>query len=174
MDPFSILGIPPQFALDLTDVEKRVRDLSRTLHPDRYVGRPASERRMALNRAIEVNEAWRAVRDPVTRAEALLRRGGLDVNETSAPATRPEFLMEMMELREALSDARGARDTAALAKLSSSMQEREEAILALLSERFGAASQSPDDLEQCVAPLAQLRYVRRFLDEASAAEDDLT
>ena len=59
MDPFETLGVEPRFDLDLTALEKRHRELSGALHPDRYTGRPASERRMALDRAIKVNEAWR-------------------------------------------------------------------------------------------------------------------
>ncbi len=174
MDPFAVLGIPPRFDLQLGDVEKRYRDLSKTLHPDRYVGRPAGERRMALNKAIEVNEAWRAVRDPIARAEALLRRGGVDIDEASAPTTRPDFLMEMMELREALAEAREKRDAAALARLTQDVQQREEAILSQLTAQFDAAADDTGQLDRCVVPLSQLRFVRRFLEEASAAEEDLT
>ncbi len=68
MDPFATLGIDPAFNIDLAAVEQRHRDLSRALHPDKFSGAPAAERRLALNRAIEVNEAWRAVRDPIRRA----------------------------------------------------------------------------------------------------------
>jgi molecular chaperone HscB len=174
MDPFTTLGIEPRFDLDMGDVEKRYRELSRALHPDRYVGRPAGERRLALSKAIEVNEAWRVVRDPVTRAEALLRRGGVEIDESSAPTTRPEFLMEMMELREELAEARAERNTTALAALTRGVQDREARLLAQLTECFDAASKDHDLLDRCVTPLAQLRFVRRFLDEAAAAEDDLT
>lgn len=174
MDPFSVLGIPAQFDLDLGEVEKRYRELSKTLHPDRYVGRPAGERRLALNKAIEVNEAWRALRNDVTRAEALLRRGGVEIDEASAPTTRPEFLMEMMELREALAEARATRDAAALAKLTKEVQAREEAVLDQLRKCFAAGTDDAGGLGRCIVPLSQLRFVRRFLDEASAAEDDLT
>ena len=52
-DPqIELLGVPALFALDEQELEKRHRDLSRALHPDRYAGRPSSERREALSRAI--------------------------------------------------------------------------------------------------------------------------
>src|SRR5690606_32621777 len=76
-DPFTILGIEPRFRLDLERVGARHRELSRALHPDRYVDRPANERRLALSRAIEVNQAFGIVRDPVRRALALLARHGV-------------------------------------------------------------------------------------------------
>ena len=109
-DPFQTLGIDPRFDIDLKAVEARHRELSRALHPDRYAQAPAAERRMALSRAIEVNEAWRAVRDPIKRAESLFQRLGVPSGETAEPNPSTELLMEMMEAREELSDAARAKN----------------------------------------------------------------
>src|SRR5271166_4326604 len=109
IDPFETLGVEPGFSLDLAAVEQRHRDLSKALHPDRYTGAPAAERRMALSRAIDVNEALRVLKDPVRRAEALLRRSGVLVGEIHEPKPPSSLLMEMMELREELSEAARAR-----------------------------------------------------------------
>ncbi len=174
MDPFDTLGIQARFDIDLAAIEKQHRELSRALHPDRYVGRPPGERRMALGKAIEVNQAWRVVRDSVARADALLRRGGIAVDESTSQAADPAFLMEIMELREALSEARGDRNLTALESLVASVRTREDALLATLTEGFANADAGQGSVERCVVPLSQLRFVRRFLDEASAAEDELT
>jgi len=63
MDPFATLGIDPKYAQDLGAVEKVHRELSRALHPDRYASASPTERRTALTKAADVNEAWRIVRD---------------------------------------------------------------------------------------------------------------
>src|SRR6185436_19724554 len=118
LDPFGTLGIAPTFQIDVGAVEKRYRDLSRVLHPDRHVGSSPAERRMSLGKAVEVNEAWRLVRDPIRRAEALLRRHGVDVQEGKEPRADPEFLMEMMEQREALSEARAKHDVVGVQALA--------------------------------------------------------
>ena len=123
-DPFSTLGVEPAFDLDLAVLERRHRELSRELHPDRYVGRPAGERRQALGRAIEVNEAWRVLKDPIRRAEALLTLSGTPVGETNEPKPDPELLMDMMEQRESLAEARQKRDPALLEKLAGTMRDR--------------------------------------------------
>ena len=174
MDPFDALGIPPRFSLDLTETEKRYRDLSRALHPDKYVGRPASERRMALSKAIEINEAWRLLRDPARRAEALFHRAGLDLGEAKAAPVDPELLMEMMEQREALTEARSSKDRAALDSLLSSMRAREKSVLDRLAAALDATPSDSATLRSNLPALGELRYVRRFLEEASAAEDELT
>lgn len=167
-DPFSILGVEPRFDLDLDEVGRRHRELSKALHPDRYVSAPAAERRMALSRAIEVNEAHRILRDPVRRAEALARRLGLEVGETGEPKASPALLMEMMEAREALADAGAKKDRQALSRLHDSMRSREAAV----TTRLAAAFSRGKDPDSGVLPLlGELRYVRRFLDEVAALEE---
>jgi molecular chaperone HscB len=169
-DPFALLGLEPAFELDLRHLEARHRELSRTLHPDRYAGRPSSERRQALGRAIEVNEAFRRLRDPIRRGEALLAHFGRPVSETGAERAEPALLMEVMERREALGDARRSRDLAAVRALAASVRERETHVLGELSAAFDRA---PPELVRAERLLGELRYHRRFLDEAAAAEDDL-
>jgi molecular chaperone HscB len=170
-DPFDTLGIEPRFDLDLKAVEARHRDLSKALHPDRYASAPAAERRMALSRAIEVNEAWRAVRDPIKRAEALFRKLGVPSGETTEPNPSTDLLMEMMEAREELSDAARAKNMAAVHNLSLKMSLREREVLAALGRGFVAAGSSVEAARKLIHYLGELRYLRRFLDEVSAIED---
>jgi molecular chaperone HscB len=170
VDPFATLGVEARFDLDMKALEQRHRTLSGTLHPDRYAGRPAAERRMALDRAIEVNAAWRALRDPVSRAESLLSLRGVATGELSEPKPSPDLLMEMMEIREALAEAKAARDVDALGKLSARMREREHAVIAKLAKGF-AADQTA--LVSLTPLLGELRYVHRFFEELEAIEDEL-
>ena len=88
-DPFEALGVEPAFNLDLALLEQRHRDLSRALHPDRHASSGAAERRMALGRAIEVNEAFRKLKDPIRRAEALLALRGVQSGEGKDPPAPP-------------------------------------------------------------------------------------
>lgn len=171
MDPFATLGIAPSFDIDLAAVEKTHRELSRALHPDRYVGEGASGRRAALERAVAVNEAWRIVRDPIRRAEALLALRGVTVAEESEPKASPEFLMDMLEQREALSEARARRDLGAVRAMAVEFAARSRRVEGELSRGF--ASGAPTALAALRGRLGELRYCRRLLDEVSAIEDEL-
>ena len=181
VDPFETLGIPPAFDLDLTAVEKRYRELARVLHPDRYIGGSPAERRMALGKAVEVNEAWRLVRDPIRRAEALLRRRGVRIEEGKEPKAAPEFLMEMMEQREALSEAKMSADAAAVERLAEAIYDRQKDVTARIaaalapptpaSPNGGSAASGEASLDKVVSLIGELRYYRRFLDEVSAIQD---
>lgn len=169
-DPFETMGVEPRFDLDLDKLAERHRDLSRALHPDRYAGVPAAERRMALGRAIEVNDAYRVLKDPVRRAEALLRRANVPVGETAEPKPSQALLMDMMERREELSDARRAKDLHAVSTLAKVVRDRERDVLALLGRALEAEGAA---ITQALPHLGELRYLRRFLDEVSAIEEDL-
>jgi molecular chaperone HscB len=171
MDPFATLGIARSFAVDLAALEKTHRELSRALHPDRYVDAGASERRAALGKAVEVNEAWRVVRDPIRRAEALLALAGVPTGEEARSAASPEFLMEMLEQREALAEAKQARDLAAVRRMASAVEARSAEAERAVAEGFALAAGA--GLADVAGKVAELRFYRRFLDEVSAIEDEL-
>jgi molecular chaperone HscB len=176
--PFEILGLAPSFALDPSVLEQRQRELNRAVHPDRHAGKSPAERRQALSRAMDINLAYRTLRDPASRAEALFSVLG-------APSTRestisdPVLLMEMMEQREALEEARRAKDSTRLQAIGRAMAAREQEVLAKLAAAFapllaGSPAAEDRDAQLVLARqlLAELRYVRRFAEEIAAFEDD--
>jgi molecular chaperone HscB len=173
MDPFATLGLERTYRLDLRAAEKTHRELSRALHPDRYVSAGASERREALEKAVVVNEAWRIVRDPIRRAEALFTLAGIQVGDTHEPKPAAALLMDMMEQRETLAEARGARDAKAVERLVERMAARQSQVEGELALAFEAANGGKDTLTPLVAKLGELRYYRRFLEEASAILESL-
>ncbi len=169
-DPYETLGLAPVFELDDALLERRHLELSRALHPDRYAGRPAGERRQALGRAIEVNQAFRKLRDPVGRAEALLARHGKHAGEVGAAPAAPMLLMEVLERREALGEAKRRGDLAAVRALTATVRQQRRAVVEAIAGLF---SEDPPDLARVEALLGELRYHVRFLDEADAAEDEM-
>jgi len=167
-NPFDILGLPLRFDLDPQDIERRYRDLQRAVHPDRHTNAAPSTRRAALSGAVSVSEAYRTLRDDVSRAEALLSALGHPANpETAKP--EPELLMEMMELRESLQEARVAGDARRVDGLRSRVAAERDTTLAELTQQFVAV-----ELGHAAALVSRLRYYRRFLDEVAGFEDEDT
>lgn len=168
MDPFATLGAPRRFDLDLASLEKTHRELSRALHPDKFAQASASERRAALEKAAAVNEAWRMLRDPIKRAEALFRLHGIAVGEDKEPKSSPTFLMEVLEEREALAEARAAKDLEKVSRLGEAMRARTAATEKKLADGF-AAGADPNTL---LPLLGELRFYKRFLEEVEAIEEE--
>ena len=131
---------------------------------------------MALGRAIEVNEAYRLLRDPVKRAEAVARHLGLAVGETTEPKPPVSLLMEMMDAREELAEATRAKEIQRVTALGGTMRERERDVTSRIATAFSTASSdgvSTEERDKVLPLLGELRYVRRFLEEVSAFEETL-
>lgn len=172
MNPFATLGAPRRFDLDLTALEKRHRELSRAVHPDRFAQASASERRAALEEAANVNEAWRTLRDPIRRAEALFRAEGVAVGEANEPKASPAFLMDVMEAREALAEARAAKNLPKVRALATGIAQRARGAEEKLVRGFAGGAPSKDELQRLLPVLGELRFYQRFLDEVAAIEEE--
>jgi molecular chaperone HscB len=129
---FAVLDLEPRFSIDLEQLERAYRAVATRVHPDRYATAPASEQREALALAADANEAYRTLKKPAPRATHLLKLRGIEVSAQAAPVT-PAFLMEQMELREALDTARGAKDANALRDLQHAVRERSAGLAARLA-----------------------------------------
>ena len=164
-DPFALLGLPRAHAIDRGELERRYLELSKELHPDRFVGAPPAEQRRAVERASAVNTASRVLRDPVARAERLCKLGGVDLDSTDpergAPSPGQAFLVEMIELRDALGEAPSpaARDELRAATEARALAAFDHALAALAAADARAAARH----------LVVHRYLQRFLDEIDAA-----
>ncbi len=110
-----VLRPPRRLQLDLQDLERRFRDLSRKFHPDFYYNAPPAERLASLERSSYLNDAYRTLRSPVTRIEHLLAIEGLPppTAHVGAPQVPPSLLAEVFALNEELDEIREARESGA-------------------------------------------------------------
>lgn len=105
-DYFAVFGLDRRLVLDEAQLQAKFYELSRQYHPDRYAGRPADEQQFALDFTALLNDAYRVLRDPVKRAEYLLRQEGFDVGEQRSKDVPPELLEEVFELNMKLEELR--------------------------------------------------------------------
>ncbi|MBW8906367.1 MAG: Fe-S protein assembly co-chaperone HscB [Betaproteobacteria bacterium] len=111
---FDLFGLQPAFAVDEERLQSAYREIQSRVHPDRFAHAGDAERRASLQWTTRVNEAYRTLRNPVSRASHLLALNGVDVAFETNTAMPSEFLMEQMELREALEEATQSKDATAL------------------------------------------------------------
>lgn len=116
---FELFGLPARFDLDAGQLDHAYRDLQSTVHPDRFVNAPEAERRVSMQQATQVNEAYQTLKNPVRRAAYLLAQHGIDPQFETNTAMPAQFLIEQMEWREAIEEASGSADARELDHLSS-------------------------------------------------------
>jgi len=163
VDHFETFGLPRSWDLDKSDLERRYLELSRAVHPDRFIEAAGAEKRMAMERAADVNEGYRTLRDPVRRAEYLVLLGGIDLDSSEpdrgAPKMDSTFLADMIERREELVEQR-ALGAAALERM------REGVEVAVADElKHGVELLRSSDVQGAARRLVARRYLQRLLDE---------
>jgi molecular chaperone HscB len=108
---FRFFGLEEHLTLDLAGLQKRFYELSRRLHPDRFGRRPAREQAYSVEATSILNDGYRILRDPVKRAEYVLKLHGFDIGEQRSRDVPPELLEEVFELNMALEELRGGDDS---------------------------------------------------------------
>ncbi len=163
MKLYEALRLAPALALDMEDVKKRFYERSRQWHPDRFSRASAAEQDQALEMTAVLNDAFRTLRDPVTRAEYFLKEKGLELSK-DAP---PELLEEVFELNMALEELRDG-DESQLPQLQSSADNframrsvSDTELFRLFTEHD--SSPNAATLDQIRATLSRRRYVANLV-----------
>lgn len=152
-DHFALFGLAPAFSIDLTQLEQSYRDIQSQVHPDKHAHLGDVERRLAMQWATHANEAYQTLRQPLARARYLLQMNGVESGEETNTAMAPAFLMEQMEWREAIGEAKAAEAVEELERLAArlrlEMQERQEGLRVSLDEarNFAKAAEQVRELK---------------------------
>jgi molecular chaperone HscB len=116
-DFFGFLGLARKLKIDAADLEQRYRALSRQFHPDYFYNAPAAERRVSLERSSYLNDAYRTLKNPVSRIEYLLKLEGSaerdGISRASSATPPPALLEEVFALNEELDEIREAKASGA-------------------------------------------------------------
>jgi molecular chaperone HscB len=165
---FDLFQLPQRFAIDERALESAYREVQSRVHPDKFVGAGDAEKRVAMQWATRANEAYQTLRNPFKRAAYLCELNGVDLQIESNTAMPRAFLMQQMEWRESLEDAKGGRDLAALEKLDAELRSARKDQLAAIGEmldenRFADAGEA----------VRQLMFLEKFADEIQAVFEKL-
>src|SRR5919201_5912041 len=117
-DYFTFLGLPRKLLIDQADLERRFRDLSRKFHPDYFYNASPAERLASLERSSYLNDAYRTLKQPISRIAYLLEVEGVwtaaDKSDGNASKQVPPALLEeVFALNEELDEVRSAREAGA-------------------------------------------------------------
>jgi molecular chaperone HscB len=175
-DHFERFGVPRSFDVDLGVLDSRYRELQKSVHPDRFASAGEAERRVSMQQATAINEGYQTLKDPLKRGRYLLELSGYNLDDEPHTTRDTAFLMEQMELREALGDVRGNSDPfAALQEIMDRIAVDIVELQAQLRDNFERATLA--DLEAAAAALMKMQFFRRLqedvMDLEAALEDEL-
>jgi molecular chaperone HscB len=157
---FELFGLPARYDVDADTLSEAYRRLQAQVHPDRFAGATEADRRVAMQRATEANEAYRVLKHPLARALHLLALRGVDAQFETNTAMDPAFLGRQLEWREAIEDARAARNTEALDRLLGELGAEKRERYARLESLLASGADQP-----AAEAARQLQFMEKLAEE---------
>jgi molecular chaperone HscB len=161
---FELFQLPPQFALDPSALDAAYRDVQSRVHPDKFVNATAAEKRVAMQWATRANEAYQTLKNPQKRAQYLCELNGVDLQTESNTAMPMAFLMQQMEWRDELGDARAGKDLDALEALDQQLRRERKTHLAEIEKQLDAG-----DFHAAAQSVRALMFLEKFAEEVRFA-----
>ena len=147
-------------------LDARWKDLQREAHPDRFAAQGPAAQRVAMQWSVRINEAYQRLKDPMRRAAYLCELHGAPIRAEDNTAMPAAFLMQQMEWREALEDARADSE---LDALDDEVAQARRAALAQCEQLI--------DVQQDYAGAARqvraLMFIARFADDIERRREQL-
>lgn len=169
---FELFGLPVGYILDGDQLAERFRELQRVVHPDRYANASEQERRLSMQGATLINEAFQTLKDPIRRAHYLLSLHGIDTDVEKETTRDTAFLMEQLELREQLEAARHKPDPyAAIYELVTDINQRITSLVGQMALQFETAT--PEQLEAAREILRKMQFLQKFRSDSEELEAEL-
>jgi molecular chaperone HscB len=161
---FELFGLPPRYRIEGDALDAAYRKLQSEVHPDRFAGASDAEKRLALQASARVNEAYRALKNPVQRAQYLLSLNGVNaVGETDTQLPF-DFLERQLERREEASDALANEDERTLSSLRQAVLDDAREIEDQLARDLDAQG----DFENARPRVRELTFLAKLADDIDA------
>ena len=169
---FELFQLPVSFDIDLHDLADRYRELQRALHPDKFASASDRERRLSVQHAAQVNEAFQTLKTSLSRARYMLQLQGISFDDEKDTTLDPAFLMEQMELRESLAEVKHSTDPLSalnriLDQIGISIRLMEDELRTLFSANTEAAQLQAKQIVQ------KMQFLKRLQQEAEEVEEEL-
>ncbi|AEK62952.1 Chaperone protein HscB [Collimonas fungivorans Ter331] len=161
---FELFHLPQRFTLDSAALDRAYHEVQNQTHPDRFASASGAEKRVAMQWTTRANEAYQTLKSPFKRAAYLCELNGVELQAESNTAMPAAFLMQQMEWRETLDDARAGKDLAALEQLDLELRAARKADLQRIGDLLDA-----QDFQQAAQYVRQLMFLEKFGEEIGNA-----
>ncbi len=157
MNYFELFEIPPQFEVDTKKLKPKFLELSRKFHPDFHTNEDEAGLQRVMEISSAVNKGWQLFQDPMATLKYVLEMTG-SISEQENTKLSGDFLMEMMELNEQITDSEQNKLLDIKEKIYQYEQALYSGVKKLLISSPSATSET--DLEK----IKEYFYQRKYLD----------
>ena len=158
---FELYGLDITFDIDVVQLHSEQQRLQAIFHPDRFVNSSEQEKRLSVQQAAWINEAFETLSNPVKRARYMLELSGIELNDETETTSDTAFLMEQIAIREEIEECRSDADPL-------SCCDHIEQKLRSKAEQFGSEFVTSFDsglLDDARLSSRKMQFVQRILDQ---------
>ncbi len=166
---FKLFELPVEFNIDEQQLTARYRQMQQAVHPDRFVNSTDQERRLSVQHAATINEAYETLRDNMLRARYLLSLNGIDWDDERDTVMDAEFLMQQIEMREALAEVNEQPDPLSAA---GDILDRVQSLIGQRTGKLGDCF-AQQDMQAARDIVRQLQFLYKLRQEAESLEAEL-
>lgn len=165
---FELFGLEPRYDLDVISLASRYRELQQAVHPDRFAAASEQDRRLSVQSAAHVNEAFQTLKRPLSRARYLLELRG--IADAQAAQLDEAFLLEQMNLREQLEELSSQQEPlSALMQMRASLEGRINDLQQVFVE-----SLDKDNNSEALQAFNKMQFFYRLQEELDGREEQLS
>ena len=169
---FEMFSLKVSFDVNTAELSEKYRALQQAVHPDRFASASDQEKRISVQKASLINEAHQVLKSPQRRARYLIELQGVEFDDQKNPVMSPMFLMQQMELREALTDVKSAKDPeSALDTILKELKSSKKTVLSKLAEQLNTPENA--DLDIASQLMHELQFLDKLQSESEIIEEEL-
>lgn len=158
LNHFARMNMPQDFDLGLKKLEVAYFSLQTKLHPDRFANKTEKEKLFSMQQTMSVNEAYEALKTPLTRAEYMLKLKNIIVNADNATVKPSQaLLIESLDAREKLSEATSSEE---IRQITIEAVENKLSCIDTIKQNF-----IDENLEEAAQNTIRLRYLEKLIEE---------
>ena len=166
---FTLFAMPISFDVDLAELTQRYLKLQKAIHPDKFSNAAEQERVFSVQQTAQLNDAYETLKKPLLRARYLLELNGVHINDEQNTIMDSDFLMQQMELREAIEKAKsGSADIDALEETIDHIDDLYNAMLLTMKNLFAASEPVYNQIADIVRKLQFFSKLREEADSLAA------
>lgn len=173
MNYFDLFQLPAALELDVSELAKRYQRLQQLTHPDKFADASETQKRLAVQKNAQINDAYHTLKAPLSRARHLLQIRGLDIQDEQQTLQDTAFLMQQMAWREALEELPEQADPQqALAALMSELHSENEQLMQQLQTCLQQQNSEQD--QHAAIALRKLTFLDKFEQQLDAQAESIT
>jgi molecular chaperone HscB len=166
LNHFEKFALIPSFDINIDALEHSYLKLQQQFHPDTLLHKSQEEQDKAIINSINVNEAYKILKNPVKRAIYLLKLNGINIDDDNCQIKPShETLISVLELREKISESKNIEE---IEEIKNFLEEEIAELMQIAKENF-----AHQNLDLAAQNLIKVKYFDKTIQDLKLKKQNI-